>query len=53
MQTITNLLSYVGYFFAGVAALIGLVWFGLGVWNLIKIYYDVWKARREYKNEKL
>lgn len=44
-------LAYAGYFFIAVTLLIALTWVGLGLRNLVKIYYDIWKAKREYKRE--
>lgn len=46
-----SILAYVGYFFIAVTLLIALTWVGLGLRNLVKIYYDIWKAKREYNKE--
>jgi len=45
-------LSYASYFFVGSACLVALIWFCIGVTNLIKFYYEVWKDKREYEKER-
>jgi hypothetical protein len=44
-------LFYSAIFFVACAAVVALTWFALGLWNLAKIYFDAWKAKREYANE--
>lgn len=48
---IASCFIHVGYFFIAVTLLIALTWVGLGLRNLVKIYYDIWKAKREYNKE--
>lgn len=55
MEKITEVLKaalqYAGLFFVSVVLLIALTWVGLGVYNLIKLYWRVYKANQEYKNK--